>query len=123
MVEDLLRYGRQHGFGLEAGSKPELLAAMALIEDDHTPLICNGFKDAQFIEAVILARKIGKNVIPVVEKFSELHLIITQAKKHDVRPRHRRAGQARQRRVGPVGGLGRGTQQVRPVRQRGARRG
>ena len=86
VVEDLLRYGRQHGFGLEAGSKPELLAAMALIEDDHTPLICNGFKDAQFIEAVILARKIGKNVIPVVEKFSELHLIIEQAKKHGVRP-------------------------------------
>ncbi len=86
VVEDLLRFGKQHGFGLEAGSKPELLAAMALVEDDATPLICNGFKDAQFIEAVILARKLGKNVIPVVEKFSELKLIIQQAKAHRVRP-------------------------------------
>ncbi|MEM9420874.1 MAG: biosynthetic arginine decarboxylase, partial [Planctomycetota bacterium] len=86
IVEELLGFGRGLGFGLEVGSKPELLAVMALAPDPETLVICNGFKDRQFIEAVILSRKIGKNVIPVVEKFSELRLIIEQAKAHDVRP-------------------------------------
>lgn len=86
VVEELLAFGQAHGFGLEAGSKPELLAVMALANAPETLVICNGFKDRQFIEAVILSRKIGKNVIPVVEKFSELQLIIEQAKEHGVRP-------------------------------------
>lgn len=86
VVEEVLRFGREHGFGVEAGSKPELLAVMALVEDADTPIICNGFKDDQFIEAVTLATKIGLNVIPVVEKFSELKLIIHHAKRHNVRP-------------------------------------
>lgn len=86
VVEELLDFGRPYGLGLEAGSKPELLAVMALVDDDTTPIICNGFKDAQFIEAVILAAKIGKNIIPVVEKFSELAMIAKYAKMHSVRP-------------------------------------
>lgn len=87
VVEEILTMGREHGFGIEAGSKPELLAVMALVEDSDTPIICNGFKDAKFVEAVILATKIGRNIIPVVEKFSELKLIIQYAKAHDVRPK------------------------------------
>ena len=87
VVEEMLGYGKKMGLGLEAGSKPELLAAMALVDDEDTPIVCNGFKDEEFIEAVILAGKIGKCVIPVVEKFSELRLIVEQAKKHGVRPR------------------------------------
>jgi arginine decarboxylase len=63
-----------------------LLAVMALVGDDQTPIICNGFKDDEFIEAVILATKIGKNIIPVVEKFSELELIVKYAKLHNVKP-------------------------------------
>src|SRR5688500_2429434 len=86
VVEEILEFGKAHGFGLEAGSKPELLAVMALVEDDQTPIVCNGFKDDEFIEAVILATKIGKNIIPVVEKFSELELIVKYAKLHNVRP-------------------------------------
>ena len=86
VVEEILEFGKAYGFGLEAGSKPELLAVMALVEDDQTPIICNGFKDDEFIEAVILATKIGKNIIPVVEKFSELELIVKFAKQHNVRP-------------------------------------
>lgn len=86
VVEEILAFGKEHGFGVEAGSKPELLAIMALVDDEDTPIICNGFKDDQFIEAVMLATKIGKNVIPVVEKFSELKLIIKYAKRHDVLP-------------------------------------
>ncbi len=86
VVEEILDFGRPYHFGLEAGSKPELLAVMAMVSDDTTPIICNGFKDAEFIEAVILAAKIGKNIIPVVEKFSELQLIAQYAKLHNVRP-------------------------------------
>ena len=86
VVEEINEFGKEYGFGLEAGSKPELLAVLALVEDDNTPIICNGFKDDEFIEAVILATKIGKNIIPVVEKFSELELIVKYAKQHNVKP-------------------------------------
>src|SRR5258706_1907014 len=86
VVEEINEFGKPFGFGLEAGSKPELLAVLALVEDDNTPIICNGFKDDEFIEAVILATKIGKSIIPVVEKFSELELIVKYAKQHNVKP-------------------------------------
>ena len=89
VVEEVLACGRQYGFGLEAGSKPELLAVLALTNggsDDHTPIICNGFKDDEFIKMVILARKIGKPIIPVVEKFTELETIVKHAQELDVRP-------------------------------------
>lgn len=86
VVEQVIAAGKPLGFGLEAGSKPELLAVMAMVKDDETPIICNGFKDDKYIEAVILAAKIGKNITPVVEKFNELKQIIKYAKLHDVRP-------------------------------------
>ncbi len=86
VVEEIHSFGKEYGFGLEAGSKPELLAVMAIVDDDNTPIICNGFKDDEFIEAVILATKIGRNIIPVVEKFSELELIVKYAKIHNVKP-------------------------------------
>ena len=86
VVEEILAFGKEHGFGVEAGSKPELLAVMAMVEDEDTPIICNGFKDDQFIESVILATKLGKNIIPVVEKYTELKLIVKHAKAHGVRP-------------------------------------
>jgi arginine decarboxylase len=86
VVEEIASFGKPYGFGLEAGSKPELLAVMAMIDDNDSPIICNGFKDDEFIEAVILATKIGRNVIPVVEKFSELELIVKYAKLHNVKP-------------------------------------
>src|SRR5947199_412726 len=72
VVEEVLNFGKDYGFGLEAGSKPELLAVLALTNGVDTPIICNGFKDDEFIKMVVLARKMGKDVIPVVEKFTEL---------------------------------------------------
>jgi arginine decarboxylase len=87
VVEEMLSFGAPHGFGLEAGSKPELLAVLALVDDPRTPIICNGFKDDQFIEAVILATKLGRNVIPVVERYSELDLLIKYARQYQVQPR------------------------------------
>ena len=86
VVEEVLRFGRPYRFGLEAGSKPELLAVIALA-DNETPIICNGFKDAEFIETAMLAQKIGRHIIPVVERFSELQLILDYAEKLGVRPR------------------------------------
>ena len=85
VVEEVLNFGKPYQFGLEAGSKPELLAVMALA-DNNTPIICNGFKDAEFIEAAMLAQKIGRTIIPVVEKYTELALILEYAEKIGVRP-------------------------------------
>jgi arginine decarboxylase len=85
VVEEVLNYGRPYRFGLEAGSKPELLAVVALASND-TPIICNGFKDAEFIEMAMLAQKIGRRIIPVVEKYTELGLILHYAQKVGVRP-------------------------------------
>ena len=86
VVEEVLSCGKQYGFGLEAGSKPELLAVLAVTNGgDDTPIICNGFKDDEFIKMVVLARKLGKNIIPVVEKFSELELIVKYMEQLGVR--------------------------------------
>jgi arginine decarboxylase len=88
VVEEVFRYGKEFGFGLEAGSKPELLAVMAMTESSPERLIvCNGFKDSSYIEAVILATKLGRCIIPVVENFSELELILRLADKYGVRPK------------------------------------
>ena len=85
VVEQIVNYGKAYGFGLEAGSKPEMLATVAMTDAD-TPIICNGFKDAEFIEMAMLAQKMGRKVIPVVEKYTELGLILKYAEKVGVRP-------------------------------------
>jgi len=88
VVEEVYRYGREFDFGLEAGSKPELLAVMALTEGaPHRMIVCNGFKDDSYIEAAILATKLGRTIIPVIENFQELDLVLRHAAKYQVRPR------------------------------------
>jgi len=88
VVEEVFRYGREFGLGLEVGSKPELLAAMAMTEaSPERPIICNGFKDSSYIEAVILAAKLGRMIIPVIENFSELALVLRHADTYGVRPK------------------------------------
>jgi arginine decarboxylase len=88
VVEEVYRYGKEFGFGLEVGSKPELLAVMAMTENEPDRLIiCNGFKDDSYIEAVTLATKLGRTIIPVVENYDELALILKNADKYGVRPR------------------------------------
>src|SRR3954466_15926187 len=86
VVEEILDFGKPFNFGLEAGSKPELLAVLAVTNGHPTPIICNGFKDDEFIKMVILARKIGKQIIPVVEKFTEVEAIVKHAQELGVRP-------------------------------------
>ena len=86
VVEEILDFGKPFNFGLEAGSKPELLAVLALTNGMSTPIICNGFKDDEYIKMTVLARKMGKQIIPVVEKFTELEMIARYAEDLNVRP-------------------------------------
>mgnify|MGYP000923782340 FL=1 len=87
VVEQIAEYGRPYHYGLEAGSKPELLAVMAMLEDEEALIICNGYKDEEYVESALLASKLGRNIILVVEKFSELPLIAEIAKRNNIRPR------------------------------------
>lgn len=86
VVEQILKAGRPYHYGLEAGSKPELLAVMALLEDPDALIICNGYKDAEYVESALLAGKLGRTVMLVVEKLSELALIAEVSKRVGVRP-------------------------------------
>jgi len=86
VVEEVLHFGKRHGFGLEAGSKPELLAVLALTGGaGDTLIVCNGFKDDEFIKTIVFAKKIGKNIIPVVEKFTEVELLVKYMEELGVR--------------------------------------
>jgi arginine decarboxylase len=87
VVQEIVQFGRPYHYGLEAGSKPELLAVMAMLDDEEALIICNGYKDEEYIETALMASKLGRTVLIVVEKFSELALIAETAKKVGVRPR------------------------------------
>ena len=100
VVEEVYRYGSASSASASKWArKPELLAVMAMTEDAPERLIiCNGFKDDSYIEAVILATKLGRTIIPVVENFSELQLILQARREVQRAAAHRRARQARERR-------------------------
>lgn len=87
LVEEIVYFGRNLKLGLECGSKPELLVVLALMNNQDALVICNGFKDAEYIETAILAQKLGRNTIIVMDRRDELPLIIQAAKKFNVRPR------------------------------------
>lgn len=87
VVDEILAYGAPHDFGLEAGSKSELLAVMALVHNSNQLIICNGYKDAEYLEMACLAAKMGKTIIPVIEKLTEVHLAIEQARRLGVQPK------------------------------------
>jgi arginine decarboxylase len=86
VVEQITKSGKAYHYGLEAGSKPELLAVMAMLEDEEALIICNGYKDEEYVETALLAQKLGRTVILVVEKFSEVPLICELSKKTGVKP-------------------------------------
>lgn len=86
VVEEIVDAGTPFHFGLEAGSKPELLAALAVHRDPESLIICNGYKDAAFIQNAMLGRKLGKQVILVVEKLEELRQILDIAREYNVEP-------------------------------------
>ena len=86
VVEEILDAGKPFGFGLEVGSKPELFAGLAMQNQMGSLIICNGYKDAEFIRMALLGIKLGKMVIMVVEKLEELRQIISISKSVGVEP-------------------------------------
>ena len=75
VVEEIVSHGKKFNIGLEAGSKPELHAVIAINTDTDSLIICNGYKDEDYIELALLAQKMGKRIFLVVEKLNELKLI------------------------------------------------
>src|SRR6202008_211053 len=86
VVEEILEAGKPYEFGLEVGSKPELFAGLALQNQMGCLIVCNGYKDAEFIRMALLGIKLGKRVIMVVEKLEELKFIITISRQFGVEP-------------------------------------
>lgn len=86
VVDEIVSHGKKFNIGLEAGSKPELHAVLATDIDEHNLIICNGYKDENYVELALLAQKMGRRIFLVVEKLNELHLIARLAKRIGVRP-------------------------------------
>ncbi len=86
VVEELMEYGRPFNLGIEAGSKPELLVALALQENSEALILCNGYKDKAFIETALLARKLNRQVVITMDRLGELDTILTASRELDIRP-------------------------------------
>jgi arginine decarboxylase len=86
LVEDLVQFGKAHQFGLEAGSKPELMITLAMLDTPGALLICNGYKDREYIEAAILAQRLGQTCIIVLEQVEEVELVIAASQKLGIQP-------------------------------------
>lgn len=86
VVEEIVSHGRKFNIGLEAGSKPELHAVIAINTDNESIIICNGYKDEDYIELALLAQKMGRRIFIVVEKLNELKLIANIAKRLNIKP-------------------------------------
>ncbi len=87
VVEEIIEFGRPYHFGLEAGSKPELLAIMAIHQDEEALIVCNGYKDEEYVETALLASKMGRKVILVVEKPTEIEHIHRVAERLKIKPK------------------------------------
>lgn len=87
VIEDIVQAGRSHDFGLEAGSKPELLIALAFMDNPKGLIICNGFKDKSYVEMALLSQKAGRNIFLVVERQKELDIILKMSKQLKLRPK------------------------------------
>jgi arginine decarboxylase len=86
VVEEMVRFGSEHQIGLEAGSKPELLIALALLDTPGALIICNGYKDRAYVETALLAQRLGRTPIIVIDRFSELDLVIKTSSELGIRP-------------------------------------
>jgi len=86
LVEDIVRIGEKYNMGLECGSKPELLIALSKMRNPNGIIVCNGFKDKDYIETALLSRKLGRRTIIVVDRYVELQTIIDISKKHKIKP-------------------------------------
>ncbi len=86
VVEELVEYGRPYNLGIEAGSKPELLVALALQDNPEALILCNGYKDKAYIETALLARKLGRRVIVIMDRVAELDTVLAASRELDIRP-------------------------------------
>ena len=86
VVDEIISHGRKFNLGLEAGSKPELHAVIAVQCQSDSLIICNGYKDENYVELALLAQKMGKRIFIVVEKLNEIEIIARVAKRLDVKP-------------------------------------
>jgi arginine decarboxylase len=86
VVEELVRFGHPYGLGLEAGSKPELLAGLALLDSPDALLVLNGYKDIEYMETALLAQKLGRHPIVVIDRYRELDLLLQVARRLGIRP-------------------------------------
>ena len=86
LIQDLVRFGQPHHFGLEAGSKPELMIALATLKTPGALLICNGYKDREYIETAILAQRLGQTSVIVLEQIEEVELAIAASKALGIKP-------------------------------------
>lgn len=86
LVESLVGFGKRHGFGLEAGSKPELMIALALLDTGTAPLVCNGYKDREYIEKALLSQKMGHKTLLVLEQAEELDTVLSVAQELGMDP-------------------------------------
>jgi arginine decarboxylase len=86
VVTELIRAGRDLSLGLEVGSKPELVAALALPDNQDSLLVCNGYKDRQYLELAMMAQRVGREVIVVVEKPSEVDLLLAISREQNIEP-------------------------------------
>src|SRR5262249_56638249 len=78
--------GRPFNLGIEAGSKPELLVALALQDNPEALILCNGYKDRAYIETALLAQKLGRQVIIIMDRMAELETIVNASRDLDIRP-------------------------------------
>jgi arginine decarboxylase len=86
VVEELVAFGAEHGIGLEAGSKPELLIALALLDTPNALIICNGYKDRAYIETALLAQRLGRTPVIVIDRFHEIELVVKVASELGIKP-------------------------------------
>jgi arginine decarboxylase len=86
VVEEIVQFGASKGIGLEAGSKPELLIALALLDTPDALIICNGYKDRAYIETALLAQKLGRTPLIVIDRFEEIDLVIKTASELGISP-------------------------------------
>jgi arginine decarboxylase len=86
MVEEIISHGRAYGMGLEAGSKPELLVALALLDTPEALIICNGYKDRAYVETALLAQRLGRTPVIVIDRFHEIDLVVKTARGLGIRP-------------------------------------
>ena len=86
VVEEIVEYGERHGVGLEGGSKPELQAVLALHDRADHLIVCNGYKDEEFMRLALMGQKLGHKVLIVVEKISEVEVLLRVAREMGVEP-------------------------------------